>query len=603
MSTLERTDKGGAEALVRMKGDWTRQALARGLLTEADRERFWAQAQQTHQDLGALLVQAGKLTEEQLAQLMADAAAVIYMDVLDYQVDAKVLKRVPEHIARKHTVLPLFCVGNALTVAISDPWNLVALDEVRLCAKLPIVQPVVSTAAAIRKAIDRHYGRQIVEQAARIPGAGKPSEPANGVQPANAGVAEVSDVSVSKLVDALLSEALEARASDIHLEPDERQLRVRFRIDGVLHEVKLLQAALQEPVVSRIKLLAKLDITEHRLPQDGHLPLTLANRLIDLRISTYPTVFGENVVIRLLDHESLTLKLDELGFGPAMLQDLVTLIGRPHGMLLVTGPTGSGKTTTLYGVLSHINSMTKNIVTIEDPVEYRLPLIRQTQVNPKAGVTFANGLRSLLRQDPDVIMVGEIRDQETAEIAIHAALTGHLVLSTLHTNDAVGAVARLLDMKVEPFLLSSTLLGVVAQRLVRRICTHCQESTRPTAEMRAAYPQLTAFFRGRGCRFCHQGGFTGRVGIFELFRVDDTIRELISHRRSSTELLKAARIAGMQTMRQDGLLKVQQGLTTLEELDRMVPAEVAAARVVSNGTGRAPARPANDEPGRASSSK
>jgi type IV pilus assembly protein PilB len=533
-------------------------------------------AQAAHKDVAEVLAQEGKLTAELIAKLKAEAAGLVYMEVLDYQVDPKVLELVPETVARKHTLLPLYRIGNALTVAMDDPWNTVAIDEVRLSAKLPVIQPVLGSPSAIRKAIDRHYGRKVVEEAARRPAAPNGAPP-EAERPPTAGAAPVevaSEVPVAKLVDALLTEALEAKASDIHLEPEEQSLRVRYRIDGVLHEVKQLPADLHEGVCSRIKLLAKLDITEHRLPQDGHLPLTIDGRLIDLRISTYPTVFGENVVIRLLDHESLRLSLEALGFAPENLKQFAELIQRPHGMILVTGPTGSGKTTSLYAALSCINSVAKNIMTIEDPVEYRLPLIRQTQVNLKAGVTFAAGLRSLLRQDPDVIMVGEIRDQETAEIAVHAALTGHLVLSTLHTNDAVGAVARLVDMGVEPYLLSSTLLGIVAQRLLRRICTHCRQEQPFPAEAKERHPNLTALFRGRGCRFCRQAGFSGRIGVFELFRIDEQAKAAIAARRPSDELKRLALSGGMRTMRDDGMLKVQQGLTTLDELDRVVPVEL-----------------------------
>ncbi|MBI3996889.1 MAG: type II/IV secretion system protein [Candidatus Omnitrophica bacterium] len=560
------------------KEQWIRLAVTKGWMSEADLQAAVRQAQAQRVDATAVLLNDRRLTEEQVAQLKAEAAGVAVVDVANYQLDAAVLSLVPESLARKHRVLPLYRIDNSVTVAMADPWDAVAIDALRSSTKLPMIRPVVAPAAAIRKAIERYYGRQVVDDASRrtkpdaIEVNGAAAAAVAGKPPTEA----ANEVSIIKLVDALLSDALDVRASDIHLEPDREHTRVRFRIDGVLHEVKLLPAGLHEALCSRIKILAKLDIAEHRLPQDGHIPLAMEGRTVDLRISTYPTVSGENVVIRLLDPSAVSLTLTDLGFSPQTLAQFQQLIERPHGLLLVTGPTGSGKTTTLYAALSQINSMTRNLMTIEDPVEYHLPLIRQTQINPKAGVTFATGLRSILRQDPDVIMVGEIRDQDTAEIAMHAALTGHLVLSTLHTNDAVGAVARLLDMHVEPYLLASTLLGVIAQRLVRRICPSCQESRRPPAEVRARYPELTVISRGRGCRACRDTGLLGRVGVFELFLIDEAARANIAARGTSDELRRLAIQRGMRTMRADGLLKVQQGLTTLDELDRVVPPDVDA---------------------------
>jgi type IV pilus assembly protein PilB len=558
------------ESLLAAKDQWLQRAVAKGLLTEAELLAAAAKAHAQREDTSAVLAAAGRLTETQLATLRAEAAGAAFVDVTDYQIDPVVLTLVPESVARKHRVLPLYRVDSALTVALADPWDAVAIDAVRAAAGVPIIHPVVGTPQAILKTIEHHYSRKVVDEASRPPAAGGPPEAPAAAAPAG------DAVSISKLVDALLAEALDARASDIHLEPDGEHVRVRFRVDGVLHEIKLLPVSLHESLCSRIKVLAKLDITEHRLPQDGHIPLAVQGRTVDLRISTYPTVAGENIVIRLLDQAAVALKLADLGLSPETLQALQGLIERPHGLLLVTGPTGSGKTTTLYAALAQINSMARNLVTIEDPVEYQLPLVRQTQVNPKAGITFAAGLRAILRQDPDVIMVGEIRDEETADIAIHAALTGHLVLSTLHTNDAVGAVARLLDMGVEPFLLSSTLLGVVAQRLVRRICGECQEGYRLTPQQRERYPDVTAASRGRGCRACRMTGYTGRTGIFELFLVEDAVRAQIAARAPSDALAALARRQGLRTLRADGLLKVQQGLTTLGELDRVVPPDIAA---------------------------
>ena len=565
--------------LLKVNEQWLQLAVQRKLLSEPELMAAVAKAQSQHADTASVLVEAKKLTQDQAAALKAEAAGVAFVDVADYQIDPDALRAVPEMVARKYQVLPLYRLDRALTVALDDPWDAVAIDAVRAATKLPIINPIVATPEALRKAIERHYGMKVMEEASRG-GAGRladlPAAKAAELA-AKSPIEAANEVSIIKLVDALIGEALSSRASDIHIEPGGEQTRVRFRVDGVLQEIKLLPIGLHDAVVSRVKIQAKLDITEHRLPQDGHIPMQLDGRLVDLRISTYPTIAGENLVIRLLDQSAVALKLTDLGFSPDSLKAFEELVRRPHGLLLVTGPTGSGKTTTLYAALSQINSMTKNIMTIEDPVEYQLQLIRQTQINLKAGVTFAAGLRAILRQDPDVIMVGEIRDQETAEIAIHAALTGHLVLSTLHTNDAASAVARLMDMGVEPYLLSSTLLGVLAQRLVRRICPECQEGSRLPAEQRAQYPELSVTYRSRGCRNCKQTGFIGRLGIFELFTVNQPVQQHIAAKASTDTLKRLAHEQGMRTMRGDGLIKVQHGQTTLEELDRVVPPELPAA--------------------------
>ncbi len=574
------------DALLKIKDHWLQLAVSKGLVTEAELIAAVANAESQRVEASMLLMAAGKLTEQQVAELKAEAAGVVFVDVSDYQLDAEALKLVPESVARKHHVLPLYRIQQALTVAMADPWDAVAIDALRACTKLPIIHPVVGTAEAIRRGIEHYYGLQVVEQAsksstaARAPqtGGGPAADRSPSALVAGPVPTATDDVSIIKLVDALIREALDLQASDVHLEPEGGQTRVRVRIDGVLHELKQFPIGLHEPLCSRLKILAKLDIAEHRLPQDGHIGFPVGSRVVDLRLSTYPTVAGENIVIRLLDSAALALQLPQLGFLPDVLGQFQQVIQRPHGMILVTGPTGSGKTTSLYAALTHINTMTKNIMTIEDPVEYHLPLIRQTQINLKAGVTFATGLRSILRQDPDVIMVGEIRDQDTAEIAIHAALTGHLVLSTLHTNDSAGAVARLLDMGAEPYLLASTLLAVIGQRLVRRICAQCQEGSRPSLKLRQRFPDLTVLYRGRGCAACRQTGFQGRLGIFELLLATESFREPITSRASSDVLKRLAIQHGMRTMRADGLLKAQQGLTALDELDRVVPAELATER-------------------------
>jgi type IV pilus assembly protein PilB len=385
------------------------------------------------------------------------------------------------------------------------------------------------------------------------------------------------DAPAAKLFDLVMIQAIKDRASDIHIEPDEKALRIRLRIDGFLYEFLTLPKQVHPSLTSRIKVLAEMDIAETRLPQDGNLNVKLDNRGFEIRVSTFPTIYGENVVLRILDQTSSLMKLEDLGFTENMLIRYKQLIKKPNGIILVTGPTGSGKTTTLYASLNMINSLEKNIITIEDPVEYRLALIRQTQVNLKAGITFAKGLRSILRQDPDVVMVGEIRDLETAEVTVQAALTGHMVVSTLHTNDAPEAITRLKDIGVEPYLISSSVIGVLAQRLIRNICPQCrvpyQTDQSMLAKLSEYFPELKepiTLYKGKGCKNCKQSGYWGRTGIFELLIVDDRIKQLITEKASVQIIRETAReTTGMISLRDDGLKKVLKGITTLEEVDRV----------------------------------
>ncbi len=381
---------------------------------------------------------------------------------------------------------------------------------------------------------------------------------------------------IIQLLSRIVHLAVEHAASDVHIEPERDIVRIRFRIDGILREIEKHPISLLESVVSRVKVLAELDITERRRPQDGRFQMTVGEKAIDVRVSTFPTLFGENVSLRLLDKSSIVFGLEQLGMRPEMLATYQKMITSPYGIILVTGPNGSGKTTTLYSTLNIINSVEKNIVTLEDPVEYQLPLIRQTQIDPEAGLTFATGLRALLRQDPDVMLVGEIRDTETGEIAVRAALTGHLVLATLHTNDSVGTLARLTDMGIETVLIASSTIGVLAQRLVRVVCSTCREPYEATPELRVqmgvAVGQDVTLYRGRGCDQCGMTGYTGRTGIFELLVPDDALRRLITGRASYEEIAKAARGRGMETLRDDGIAKALQGITTLEEVYRVTSA-------------------------------
>lgn len=484
-----------------------------------------------------------------------------HVDLDSYLIDEKLIELVPESLARRYQLIPLFKIGNTLTVAMADPHNILALDEVRLKTGCE-VESVTSTEDQIKRAIDQYYGvsssiKEIVNGLAE-----------EGPEPLG------TEAPAIRLLNLIMAQAIRDGASDIHVEPDETTLRTRYRIDGVLHEVSSLPKNLQSAIISRIKVMGDMDIAESRAPQDGRSHIKMEGKEIELRISSFPTVHGENLVIRILDQSSALMGLEDLGFSKGIIRLYETLIKRPHGIILVTGPTGSGKTTTLYASLNTINSPEKNIITVEDPVEYRLNLIRQTQINPKAGVTFAAATRSVLRQDPDVIMVGEIRDLETAETAIRAALTGHLVFSTLHTNDAPGALTRLMDMGVESYLISSSVVGALAQRLVRTICPKCKESYQPeekvVKDLGIANVGDLAFYRGKGCKNCRQTGYKGRTALFELLVVNDPIKELIMERAPSRTIRKmASETQGMKTLREDGVDKLLKGITTIDEVNKI----------------------------------
>jgi type IV pilus assembly protein PilB len=525
--------------------------------------------------------------EEPVFRSLADYFNIPYVDLDTYIVDEEITKIIPEEMAKRHRLIPLFKIANTLTIAISDPLNIPAMDEVRNKAKTDL-ELVVGTEEKIKKAIDRHYGvsgtilETTLRQFAKENSGGVSLEPTDyrktydlsGREPLP-GIKE--DAPAASLFDLVIIQAIKDRASDIHLEPDGKALRIRLRIDGFLYEFLTLPKQIHLPLTSRIKVLAEMDIAETRLPQDGNFNVRLDNRSFELRVSTFPTIYGENVVLRILDQTSSLMKLEDLGFTEDMLLSYKQLLRSPNGIILVTGPTGSGKTTTLYASLNMINSHEKNIITIEDPVEYRLALIRQTQVNLKAGITFATGLRSILRQDPDVVMVGEIRDLETADIAVQAALTGHLVISTLHTNDAPEAITRLKDIGVEPYLISSSVIGVLAQRLIRAICPQCKVSyladQSVLAKLSVDFPKLKeplTLYKGKGCKNCKQSGYWGRTGIFEFLIVDERIKQLITEKASAQIIRETARrTIGMLSLRKDGINKVFKGTTTLEEVDRV----------------------------------
>ena len=516
------------------------------------------------------LEKLGFITEEDITKAKADNSGVPYMNLEDYVIDVSLTKLIPESVANKYKAVPLFKIMDTLTVAMINPQDIEAMDNIRRIAKVSNVEPVLVSTKSIEQVLDAYYGAgNSVEDIVKLIESKKPSAQDGSLSES------AEEAPIIKLVHILITDALKDKVSDIHIEPEMELLRVRYRIDGILHEVHTLPKRLQNAIISRIKILSEIDIAESRRPQDGKISLKLENKDLDIRVSTFPTVHGENVVMRLLDRSSILLGLVDLGFTKEHLDIFSKMIQQPNGIILVTGPTGSGKTTTLYSALGTISTMEKNIITIEDPVEYELPLIRQTQVNVKADITFANGLRSILRQDPDIIMVGEIRDKETAEIAIQASLTGHLVFSTVHTNDAPSSLTRLIDMGLEPFLISSSLILIVAQRLVRKICPKCKEEHSPSlAVLRdLGLEENTKFFRGSGCPMCKNSGFLGRIGIFEVLVLDEQIRKMVEEKKSADEIRKRAIELGMKTLREDGLGKAKEGLTTIEEILRVTEIE------------------------------
>jgi type IV pilus assembly protein PilB len=528
--------------------------------------------------LGKALIDMNILTEEKLATSLSQQLNVPFVDFMETRVDPAALKKVKENVARLHKLIPIKIQDGKLQVAMSNPLNVLAIDEVVIQSGMD-VDVVIATESDIVHAIQENYGVAASIQAAvkSLGEADARREQFRSTAQASKGPAtlEASEAPVARLVEMVLKQALEDKASDIHIEPSEDLLNIRYRIDGVLFETSKPPKSVESALISRIKVLANMDIAETRAPQDGGFSAKLDGKDIEFRVSTCPTIYGENLVLRILDRSKLMFRLPELGLIGDDLQRFTSLLHKPYGVILVTGPTGSGKTTTLYACLHILNTPDKNIKTIEDPVEYRLPGIRQTQVNPKANVTFANGLRSLMRQDPDIIMVGEIRDLETSEIAIQAALTGHLVFSTLHTNDAPGALSRLADLGIEPFLMASSVIGILAQRLVRNICKLCKAPYQPTEEELAfLFPkgdrQPLNMARGAGCKACKKSGYSGRLGIFEILCIMDDIRELIMKKAAPNIIREVARkTQDMKTLRADGLFKVRNGYTTLDELNRV----------------------------------
>lgn len=533
----------------------------------------------SNERLGAILVRLGYIREDQLIGFLSKQYGVPSINLSQLDIDPSVLRIIPPNIAHKHEVIPIRKIGNTLTLAMTDPTNIFAIDDVTFLTGLNII-PVVATEGALKQTIEKYYDtssstlqevmRGIEEDTLEVL-----EEDATGKVDIIELKSAVEEAPVVKLVNLILSDAIKRGASDIHLEPYEKQFRVRYRIDGVLHETMAPPKRLEAAIISRTKIMASLDIAERRLPQDGRIKLKYTNREIDLRVSSLPTIFGEKIVMRILDKGALTLDLNKLGFEPKSFEDFKKAITSPYGMVLVTGPTGSGKTTTLYSAISTINSPDTNIMTAEDPVEYNLKGVNQVHIKEDIGFTFAAVLRSFLRQDPDVILVGEIRDFDTAQIAIRAALTGHLVFSTLHTNDAPSTIARLLDMGIQPFLVASSVLLILAQRLARKICPDCKEQHQYPTGMLVDFgfteeeAKKIVCYKGKGCTTCNYTGYKGRSAIYEVMSITPEIKSMILSGASTNEIRELAVSQGMITLRQSGIKKVIDGVCTIEEIVRV----------------------------------
>lgn len=525
--------------------------------------------------IGKVLINMGLISEEQLAQAIAQQWNIPFVNLDNTNLSLEIARTVPEDVCRRYKLIPVGKDGERLFIAMADPLDVYAIDHVRLITGF-VVEPRVTTESSIQAAIDKIFGveksvKEALEQIDDLPGVQAPPEEEIAVEE----LREIADQApIVRLVNLIITQAVRERATDIHIEPRKSDIAVRYRVDGLLHNARLVPKHLHPAITSRIKIMSGMNIAERRIPQDGRIPLNVDGKEIDLRVSTLPTIFGEKVVMRILDKSSTLLSLSQLGFQHEAQVVFEKIINQPYGMILITGPTGSGKTTTLYAVLRQLNSPEKNLITVEDPVEYQLTGVNQVQINPRANLTFANSLRSILRQDPDIIMVGEIRDSETAEIAINAALTGHLVLSTLHTNDAPSAITRLVDMGIEPFLIASSLIGVTAQRLVRKICLHCKVEYTPHIDslsfLDLEMPKNVKLYRGQGCDKCQGKGYMGRTALQEVMVVDESIKTLILERASSSIIKEQARKNGMRTLLEDGWAKALEGITTVEEVLRVV---------------------------------
>ena len=551
--------------------------IARGRLTSEQLDLALAEQAETFGTklLGEVLVEKEFCSEEQVLEALAAEFGVPYVRLDSRLFDPKVFDTIPRDFIEKNAVLPLFKVRDVLTVAVAEPTNVFLLDQLRDMARCE-VQIAVAGAKDIRRMVQTYVPNTrvfVIDDIIDDASGGAVELIEESIEDIGADADVAGESPIIRLVNYFIYNAVRAGASDIHIEPTERQLRIRYRVDGALYQSLEPPVHLAPAVSSRIKIMANLDISERRLPQDGRIHVMMEGRPIDLRVSTLPMPYGEKVVIRVLDTQTIKLSLEQLGFSAEVLEGFNSQLVLPNGIALVTGPTGSGKSTTLYGALNSVSTIEKNVCTVEDPIEFQLPLINQFQVNDRIGLSFAAVLRSLLRQDPDVVMVGEIRDEETARIAIQAALTGHLVFSTLHTNDACGAVSRLIDMGIEGYLLGASLNMVLAQRLCRRVCPKCKKAYEPSKAMQLAMERMgievEEYYRGTGCKRCRNTGFAGRIAIHELLIVDDELREIITSNPTMKAVREHAQQKGMLPLRYDGLRKVKEGITTIEEIFRV----------------------------------
>ncbi|RLD17057.1 MAG: type II secretion system protein GspE [Caldiserica bacterium] len=549
--------------------------VSSGIITEEQLKEALEEQKKTGERLLDILKRLGSIDEETLAKIIAKQWGYPYIDLSTVEIDKETVHLISEEIARRFEVIPFGRTEEGeIMVAISDPTNIFAIDFLR--NYLNNVKIYVASKESIIGNIEKYYSMEktVKEAVMEMTGGVEVETEEEGTELSIDEARSLAETApIIRLMNQIITEAIISRASDIHIEPQKRSVRVRYRIDGVLNDAMSLPKNIQPGLVSRVKIMANLDIAERRRPQDGRINIKFRGREIDLRISILPAIFGEKVVMRILDKERSLIPLEKLGFSEDSLTIFKSLITQPYGMILITGPTGSGKSTTLYAVLRILNSPKVNILTAEDPVEYQLDGITQLQVNPKIGLTFANALRSFLRQDPDIILVGEIRDRETAQIAMEAALTGHLVFSTLHTNDSFSAPTRLIDMGIEPYLIASALIGVTAQRLVRKICNNCKKEIKPSRymlEQLGIEDEDITFYKGEGCPICNNTGYKGRIAVQEILKIDDNIREMILKRASSTEIKEYAVKNGTKTLLQDALDKARKGITTLEEVLRVI---------------------------------
>jgi len=551
--------------------------IEQGLITPPQLEEVLKmQSAGNKKRIGEILVELGTINREELFKVLQYIYETEYVDLSNYVIDPEVISLIPEKVALQYRLIPLSINDNELVVAMANPLDVYAIDFLRGHTKIKKIKTMLAAEDDILSAINSYYElgeyKDIIEKlGTELTFKEEEDENLQKLE------AISKEAPIIQLVNMLIVQGVKDRASDIHIEPNERGLLIRFRIDGMLHDNRILPNKIKAAIISRVKILAKMDIAERRLPQDGRFQVKFGLREVDLRVSTIPTVFGEKVVLRILDKSKGLIELKNLGFLAEQLDQFKSIILKSYGIILLTGPTGSGKTTTLYAALNKVNSNEKNIITVEDPVEYKLNRVNQIQILPKIDLTFANALRSILRQDPDVIMVGEIRDAETAQIAVQAALTGHLVFSTLHTNDAASALTRLIDMGIEPFLISSSVIGVIAQRLVRVICEKCKEEYVPTEDIlyglkikdRLNNDSKIKLYRGKGCSFCKNTGYYGRISIYELIVLDEEIKSLIVTKASSNVINELALKNGMKTLKDSGIEKVLQGITTIEEVLRV----------------------------------